>query len=285
MLQAVIIGVAVVLAGTIPRNILYAANFRYFTAFPWAIPVMAAYLWIFWLYLHGAGPPASTSLERRACLRASRISWRAWLAALVAGGLGLVALVLALRLVNRLVTLPAQDLPDLGGVPRSTVLALLLMGALIAGVVEEAAFRGYMQRPIEKAHGIGVAILITGTMFALVHLDFTPVLWPYYMAVAAIYGTVAYLTDSILPAVVLHTAGNIYSNIDLWLHGQAEWQAPALARAGSRAGDRLLIWKTGLDSAFWKESFALGVVAAAMLLSYWALARVARADGRRAQTA
>jgi hypothetical protein len=34
-------------------------------------------------------------------------------------------------------------------------------------------------------------------MFALVHRDFTP----YYMAVAAIYGTVAYLADS--AAIVL----------------------------------------------------------------------------------
>ncbi len=277
MFQAVIIGVAVVVAGTIPRNILYAANFRYFTGFPWAIPVMAAYLWIFWLYLNGAGLPASTSLDRRASLRANRISWRAWIASLVAGGLGIVALVLALRIVNQLVALPAQEMPDLGGVPRSTVLALLLMGALIAGVVEEAAFRGYMQGPIERAHGIWIAILITGTMFALVHLDFTPVLWPYYMAVAAIYGTVTHLTNSILPAVVLHTSGNVYSNLDLWLHGQAEWQAPA--------GDRLLLWKTGFDSAFWKETVALAVLAAAMLLAYWILAQVARGDALRLQAA
>ena len=109
-----------------------------------------------------------------------------WAASLVAGGLGIVVLVLALRLANRLVELPAQELPDMGGVPRSTVLALLLMGAPIAGIVEEAAFRGYMQRPLERTHGIWLAILITGTMFALVHLDFTPVLWPYYVAVAAI---------------------------------------------------------------------------------------------------
>jgi membrane protease YdiL (CAAX protease family) len=277
MFQAVIIGVAVALAGTIPRNILYAANFRYFTGFPWAIPVMAAYLWIFWLYLNGAGPPASTSLDRRASLRANRISWRVWLASLVAGGLGIVALVLALRIVNQLVALPTQEMPDLGGVPRSTVIALLLMGALIAGVVEEAAFRGYMQGPIEKAHGICTAILITGTMFALVHLDFTPVLWPYYVAVAAIYGTVTYLTNSILPAVVLHTSGNVYSNLDLWLHGQAEWQAPA--------GDRLLLWKTGFDSAFWKETTAFAVIAAAMLLAYWMLARVARGDSLRSGAA
>jgi membrane protease YdiL (CAAX protease family) len=62
------------------------------------------------------------------------------------------------------------------------------MSAPIAGIVEEAAFRGYMQRPIEQAHGIGLAILITGTMFALVHLDFTPIVWPYYRMLAVASG-------------------------------------------------------------------------------------------------
>jgi len=43
-----------------------------------------------------------------------------------------------------------------------------------------------MQGPIERRRGLLIAILITGTMFALVHLDFTPILWPYYVAVAAL---------------------------------------------------------------------------------------------------
>ena len=51
--------------------------------------------------------------------------------------------------------------------PRATVLALLLMAAPVAGVVEEAAFRGYMQGPIERQYGLIVAILVTGTMFAV----------------------------------------------------------------------------------------------------------------------
>jgi membrane protease YdiL (CAAX protease family) len=113
------------------------------------------------------------------------------------------------------------------------VLALLLMAAPVAGIIEESAFRGYMQYPIERRYGLPVAILITGTMFAVAHLDFTPILWPYYVAVAAIYGVVAYLTQSILPAIVLHTAGNVYSNLDLWLHGQAEWQKAAGASPDS----------------------------------------------------
>ncbi|HEX7051207.1 MAG TPA: CPBP family intramembrane glutamic endopeptidase [Longimicrobiales bacterium] len=267
-IRAVLIGLLVMLAGTIPRNIAFAANLRYHAGVPWAVPLVAVYLWFFWRYLNGAGPPDATAAERRTSLRATRIPGHVWAWALLAGGLGIIALVLALRVANRLVVLPPQRLPDLAQVPPVTVLALLLMAAPVAGVVEEAAFRGYMQGPLERRYGIAVAILITGTMFAVSHLDFTLILWPYYVAVAAIYGTVTYLTDSILPAVVLHTGGNVYSNLDLWLHGQAEWQAPA--------GREALVWTTGTDASFWVATVALLVVAAAMVSAYVKLARVAR---------
>jgi hypothetical protein len=57
-------------------------------------------------------------------------------------------------------------------------------------------------------------------MFAVAHLDFTLILWPCCVTVAAIYGTMTYLTDSILPSWLLHTGGSSYSNLDLWLNGQ-----------------------------------------------------------------
>ena len=268
IVRAVFIGMLVVIAGTIPRNLIFAANLRYYPGVPWAVPLTAAYLWFFWRYLQGAGPPESTAEERRASLRANRVSGPVWAWALLAGGLGIVALVLALHVANRLVVLPQQQLPDLGQVPKLTVLSLLLMAAPVAGIIEEAAFRGYMQGPIERRHGLIVAILITGTMFAVAHLDFTPILWPYYVAVAAIYGTVTFLTRSILPSVVLHTAGNLYSNFDLWLHGKAEWQAAS--------GPAALIWKTGADAAFRISGLALLLVAAATVWAYFRLARAAR---------
>jgi membrane protease YdiL (CAAX protease family) len=265
IVQAVLIGMLVMIAGTIPRNLIFAANLRVFPVVPWAVPLTAIYLWFFWRYLDGAGPPDSTAEERRMSLRAHRVAGRIWAWALLSGGLGIVALVLALRIANRLVVLPQQQLPDLGQVPKGTLLALLIMAAPVAGIVEEAAFRGYMQGPIERRYGLAVAILITGTMFAVAHLDFTLILWPYYVAVAAIYGSVTYLTKSILPAVVLHTAGNLYSNFDLWLHGQAEWQAAP--------GASSLIWKTGADASFWISSLALLVVTIGMAWSYFRLAR------------
>ncbi len=105
-------------------------------------------------------------------------------------------------------------------------------------------------------------------MFAVAHLDFTLILWPYYLAVAAIYGTVTDLTQSILPAMVLHTAGNLYSNFDLWWHGQAEWQASA--------GPAAMIWTTGTDRSFWASVVGLLIVAAATVLAFVWLARATR---------
>jgi len=270
--QAVIAGMLGVLAGTSPGNILFAANLRYLPSLPWAVPVVAVYLWMFWRYLSGDGPPLKTRPWRRSSLRANPMSARAWTLALSAGGLGIVALVLGLWLANRMVVLPAQDASELAGIPPLTVWSLLLVAAPIAGIVEEAAFRGYMQRPIERLHGPAIAILVTGTMFAVAHLDFTPILWPYYVAVAAVYGMVSFLTDSIRPAIVLHTAGNLYSNTDLLLHGKAEWQAPA--------GPSELVWSTGVDRSFAMTLVAFVVVSAAAWLAYRTLAIATKAHRR-----
>lgn len=267
-IQAVLIGMLVVLAGTIPRNLLFAANLRFHHSVPWAVPLVAIYLWFFWRYLAGIGQAEPIATQRRTSLRANPLSGKVWMWSLISGGLGITTLVLALRVLNRLVALPEQHLPDLSQVPTITVLSLLLMAAPVAGIVEEAAFRGYMQGPIEKRYGLMVAILVTGTMFAVAHLDFTPILWPYYVAVAAIYGTVTYLTNSILPAILLHTGGNLYSNFDLWIHGKAEWQTASAPAA--------LIWTTGIDAAF-RASFAvLFVSIVATIWAYFMLARIVR---------
>ncbi|HEV7633524.1 MAG TPA: CPBP family intramembrane glutamic endopeptidase, partial [Steroidobacteraceae bacterium] len=253
----------------LPRNVLYAANLHFLNAVPWAVPVLAAYLWCYWRYLRGEGPPDSTRDLRRTRLRANRVSGRAWVWSLLAGGLGIVALVLALRLVNRLVVLPPQEVPDLSQVPALTLWTLVLLGAPVAGLVEEAAFRGYMQGPIERRFGLTLAILITGTMFAVSHLDFTLILWPYYVAVAALYGTVTWLCNSIWPTVVLHTLGNTWSNSNLLLYGQAEWQASA--------DPSELVWTTGADETFVRQAVTLVVVAAA---TAWAYSRLAGATRR-----
>ena len=80
---------------------------------------------------------------------------------------------------------------------------------------------------------------------------------------------ITYLAGSIWPAVILHTCGNVYSNVDLLLHGRAEWQAPA-----SAAG---LVWSRGADRSFVWLLTALLISSAA---TAWACARLAAAARR-----
>jgi hypothetical protein len=116
-----------------------------------------------------------------------------------------------------------------------------------------------MQGPIERRHGPVVAILVTGILFGLVHFthpEVTLILMPYYLGAAAIYGALAYLTDSILPSAALHAAGNVFSIIALFAGGRAEWQASATPAP--------LIWQTGADASFWFSCVAALAVGAAV---------------------
>jgi membrane protease YdiL (CAAX protease family) len=271
IVRAVLAGAAMATAGTTPWAVLVAANIRHWSAVPWAVPPAALYLWLFWRYAGGAGWPRSTAETRRIAVRARQLSEEVWGAALFAGALGLVLLVLLLSVVNRLVRLPAQSLGDLSHVPFVTLIIWLLMGSVVAGVVEEASFRGYMQGPIERRHGPVVAILVTGSLFGFAHFthpEVTLILMPYYLAVAAIYGMLAYLTSSILPSMVLHAGGNMLVFIDLVTRGRAEWQASSTPAP--------LIWETGADASFWLSCGAAIVVGAAVVWAYHTLAAVVR---------
>lgn len=271
IVRAVLTGAVVATAGTVPWAVLVAANSSHWVAVPWAVPPTALYLWLFWRYVRGAGWPRSTSEARRTNCRANRLSDEVWGAALLAGVLGLAALVLFLTVMNRLVRLPAQPTDELSHVPVLTLATWLLMSAVVAGIAEESSFRGYMQGPIERRHGPVVAILVTGSLFGFAHFthpEVTLILMPYYLAVAAIYGALAYLTNSILPSVVLHTGGNIFGAIDLFGRGRAEWQASSSPAP--------LIWETGADASFVISCLATLIVGAAAVWAYAALASVAR---------
>jgi hypothetical protein len=64
---------------------------------------------------------------------------------------------------------------------------------------------------------------------------------PYYIAVTAVYGGITSAANSILPALVLHTAGDVWSLTRLWLTGAPEWQAATPAQQ---------IWTSGVDRGF-----------------------------------
>jgi membrane protease YdiL (CAAX protease family) len=190
----------------------------------------------------------------------------------LAGVLGLVGVLLLQGVLGRLVTLPQQRDLDVARYPVLTVLLWVVMSAVVAGVVEETAYRGYVQRPIERRHGPVIAIMVTGSLFGLVHFthpEVALVLLPYYLAVAAVYGGLAYLTDSTLPSMVLHGGGNMFSALDLFTRGRSEWQLTTTPKA--------LIWESGLDAAFLANAAALLGVGAVAVWAFAHLARAARA--------
>lgn len=271
MVRAVLAGLLVATVGTAPWAILVSTNAKYWPAAPWAVPPTALYLWLFWRFVRGAGWPRSTAEARRTNCRANSLPEEVWGAALLAGGLGLMALLPFLTVMNRLVRLPQQSTDDLAHVPFVTLASWLVMSAVVAGIAEESAFRGYMQAPIERRHGPIVAILVTGSAFGFVHFthpEVTLLLMPYYLAVAAIYGALAYLTNSILPSVALHAGGNIVSSIALFAGGRSEWQAAS--------NPEPLIWESGTDASFWISCVAAVILGTAAVSAYATLAEVAR---------
>jgi membrane protease YdiL (CAAX protease family) len=208
--------------------------------------------------------------QRRANLRANRLPARIWVGALAAGTVGFGALLAFLGLAARLVRLPAASpISTPAEMPAFTALLLLAMASVVAGVSEEAAFRGYMQSVVERRHGLMVAILASGSLFGLLHFGNHPgdvlLMLPYYIAVSAVYGGLTWAVDSVLPAVVLHSAGDIVVLTRWWLTGRPEWQVGATAPP--------LLWETGVDAPFLVVAITAVVLAVSTAMAYGALRR------------
>jgi membrane protease YdiL (CAAX protease family) len=266
--RAVIAGFVAATFGGLPWAILISANTKHWPAVPWAVLPAAAYLWLYWKYVRGWGWPASNSESRRTMCRANRVPREVWPTAIVAGIIGLTAVVLLQSITSRLVTLPQQRDLDPSQFPAVTVIIWVIMSAIVAGVAEETSFRGYMQEPIERRHGPIAAILITGTVFGFAHFGHPEVgliLLPYYILVAAVYGLLAYLTKSIYPSLVLHAAGNMLGALDLVTRGRSEW--------GASAKPAPLVGETGPDATFWMLIAGFLIALSASVAAFAALRR------------
>jgi membrane protease YdiL (CAAX protease family) len=89
--------------------------------------------------------------------------------------------------------------------------SVLIMGATVSGVVEEAAFRGYMQSHMERI-GPTFAIVVTSAIFTVAHathgLDYLLAVAPGFFFASVIYGYLALKSGSIVPGMGLHVAGD-----------------------------------------------------------------------------
>ncbi|MGH9867660.1 MAG: lysostaphin resistance A-like protein [Candidatus Polarisedimenticolia bacterium] len=220
-IRAVLAGCAVLTAGGLMTGPLIFANLKLWPAVPWSVPLLAGYMWLFWQYMNGRWAPRATADDRCSGLRARRLSAAVWRWALVAGYLGMTSSYALHWVVGRLAPLH-YDIPEvLQPLPFFTLLCILLMASAVAGIVEEAAFRGFMQGPIERRHGVVPAILVVSAVFGLAHLtDWQPSMTIarmfFIVAASVVYGILVHMVDSISPGVVLHATGDAIGIVWIW---------------------------------------------------------------------
>jgi membrane protease YdiL (CAAX protease family) len=192
---------------------------------PWAAGAMAVYLIALMLWLNGVGPPRASATTRRELLRLwppQRADERR------VDGLSTTALVLLLAAltvvwigIGRL-----TPVPDLSAYPTTIYRwSLFVMSPVVAGVIEEAAFRGYMQRGLERVDPRN-AVWMTSLVFVVSHithgLDALFFLGPGIFAASMLYGYLALRTGTILPGMVIHVIGDLAYTYFGVLHGNGE---------------------------------------------------------------
>ena len=215
LVRGAVVACVILSVGQLPPGIFLVLGLRYTPETPWWLAATAMWLWLFWQYLNGRWWPSSTSRLRSELLRASSLSPRVWVLSLSAGVLAMVSVLTGALLTGLVAELPAEAYSppfDLGPYAQWTVFAFFLNVAVVAGVVEEAAFRGYMISIIERRHGWTLAVVSAAALFYVAHLGHayaTVAFAPFFLAYSILHGLLVFLTRSILPSVVLHAAGDL----------------------------------------------------------------------------
>jgi hypothetical protein len=101
-----VLGVGVLLGGSLPWGAALALNQRLLPSVPWAIAPMTLYLWLYRRFIGGSAGTAEGAAVRRTNLRANPVAPNVWMRALVTELVGFGALIALLILMARLMTMP-----------------------------------------------------------------------------------------------------------------------------------------------------------------------------------
>lgn len=209
---ALLMGLAIQFAGTLAWVAMIRLNVREYPQSPWAAATTGCWLVIMLVWLSGRGWPRRTSAFRRFHLRLWRPEPHAWSGDSLATILSLVGAMSGLAVVYVLLG-TGRPPADVSAYPTTAIrFSVLIMGPTVAGVVEEMAFRGYMQSHLERI-GPTFAILVTSVVFTLLHgthgLTYLLTVAPGFFLASVVYGYLALKSGSILPGMALHFAGDL----------------------------------------------------------------------------
>lgn len=210
LVRAPIVAFVVLNIGTTAGVLPLFGNTRFLPGIPWSLPATLLVMAAFWYYFTGGGYPTATRAARQYVTRLKSLPWPIWRAAVLPLLLSLVT-VTSLRLaLPSILPVEAPKISiDLSSCPLATVVGLLVSLAVSAGIAEEVALRGYLQKPLEDAYGIVPALLLTGIAFWFIHADKVALSHlPFHLVASILLGLSVYLTRSLLPAIVGHAAGD-----------------------------------------------------------------------------
>lgn len=219
--KPILTGLLILIGAQVPWLVLSRWNASLRPDIPWAALVTLAYVAVLVVWLNGSGPPSRSRSTRQRRLRlwpqASFVRDRETIVWAVAG---LLVLSLLWTMTGRL-----AQMPDLDAYPTTAYRwSMFLMGGLMAGIIEESAFRGYMQSGIEEFDSKN-AIWITSLVFAASHithgLTAVLLLGPGFFVASMLYGTLARATGTILPGMLIHVLGDLSYVYFGVLHGDA----------------------------------------------------------------
>ena len=249
-------------------SVLIIANLLINPTIPWAVLVMAVLLWLLCAYLDGKGWPPSTSERRHRYLRARLVAPPIFLWALTAGMLSIIALTGLWIVLFQLVKVPGNTLPDFSKYPLLTVILIVFMASLVTSVIEEACFRGYFQSALEARFSASIAIVIAALVISPGHSLTQGFVWPtmlFYFFADTMFGVLAYLCDSILPGILVHTLGLLIFFTLIWPFDV----------------NRRLVSEAGADLWFWVHAAQALIFAALAFLAFRQLAKLTdRSNGQ-----
>jgi len=265
LVRAIVGGFCVFVALQFGWNVLAMANMVSTPAIPWSAPLALLYLWVVFRYFSGKwGRPAATAAAREEAMGARPLSGTEWIAALAASLVVMIFIIATTILSYRLIEVPSDGamLPDM---PWWSLYTALLMISIVAGVSEEAGFRGYMQGRLERRYGPVVAISVTALMFWVAHFNHASGVARFtaLFLMGASLGTLSYCARSILPAIVTHATTDSIIFI-----GSASGIGPAYF------WNPVPLVESGVDAFFW---VLIAVIVSSSIVGAVTLRRLRRA--------
>jgi membrane protease YdiL (CAAX protease family) len=249
---------------------LILLNLEFLPAVPWVVPLILLFLFVGWRYFGGWGWPRTTQETRRQSLRIGNSTektrlWGYATAIVVLAHLAGLAVVL-----SSVVQFPEASFkpPDfISELSQLTAFALILSYSLVAGVSEEAGFRGYMLVPLENRFGTIKAVIVVALIFWLAHFSSASFLhrFPLLFGAGLYAGFLASYSKSLGPPIALHfiadaigfttVAGlfglpTLYTAQTIWATGPTPlfWQALALTVVGGLASIAMLVKMSKIEN-------------------------------------